>query len=75
MEKDSMLEILNDWNFWRKDLNTGKKREKYAVHEFFETKRYYYRSKKIRKIIFDEADGKRIDWKWHKKGRYIDRQL
>ena len=30
MERDLILEILNDWNFWRKELDTGKKRQEYV---------------------------------------------
>ena len=30
MERDLILEILNDWNFWRKELDAGKKRQEYV---------------------------------------------
>ncbi len=30
MEKSDILEILYDWNFWKKELCTGKKRENYT---------------------------------------------
>ncbi|MFN3527672.1 MAG: ATP-binding protein, partial [Candidatus Altarchaeaceae archaeon] len=29
MEKEKILEILNDWNFWKRDQDTGITREKY----------------------------------------------
>jgi predicted AAA+ superfamily ATPase len=29
MENEKIIEILNDWNFWKKDLNIGVYREKY----------------------------------------------
>lgn len=29
MKKEEILEILNDWNFWKKELNTGIKRDNY----------------------------------------------
>jgi len=29
MEKRNLLEILNDWNFWKKELDTGKERRAY----------------------------------------------
>ena len=29
MQKDSLLEILSDWNFWAKEIDTGYKREDY----------------------------------------------
>lgn len=29
MDKRELLEILGDWNFWRKDLETGRERTKY----------------------------------------------
>jgi hypothetical protein len=29
MEKLQILEILNDWNFWQKNLDTGIKRNEY----------------------------------------------
>jgi len=30
MGRDLILEILNDWNFWRKELDAGKKRQEYV---------------------------------------------
>lgn len=29
MKKETILEILNDWNFWQKELDTGKERSSY----------------------------------------------
>lgn len=29
MENEKIIETLNDWNFWKKDLNIGVYREKY----------------------------------------------
>ena len=29
MRKEELLEILQDWNFWRKELDTGKERRRY----------------------------------------------
>ena len=31
MRQDEIIEILNDWNFWRKELDTGKKRAHYIA--------------------------------------------
>ncbi|MBI4453912.1 ATP-binding protein [Candidatus Woesearchaeota archaeon] len=31
MNKTQLLEILEEWNFWKKELDTGKKRDKYLV--------------------------------------------
>ena len=30
MQKDALLEILSDWNFWAKEIDTGIKREEYV---------------------------------------------
>ncbi len=27
MDKNTIFEILNDWNLWKKDLETGKERK------------------------------------------------
>ncbi len=39
MENEKIIEILNDWNFWKKDLNIGVYREKYLerVNKLFKT--------------------------------------
>lgn len=31
MRQDEIIEILNDWNFWRKELDTGKERAHYIA--------------------------------------------
>ncbi|MEI7621882.1 MAG: AAA family ATPase, partial [Candidatus Moraniibacteriota bacterium] len=31
MEKNDLLGILNDWNFWEKDLNSGVSRDSYLT--------------------------------------------
>jgi hypothetical protein len=30
MEEEKLLEILNDWNFWNKEINTGIRRDVYV---------------------------------------------
>lgn len=39
MENEKIIEILNDWNFWKKDLNIGVYREKYLekIDKFLKT--------------------------------------
>ena len=39
MDKRELLEILHDWNFWKKELDTGKERRAYIEQclRFLET--------------------------------------
>ena len=39
MENSDILEIMNDWNFWKKELDTGRKRNGYTERclEFLKT--------------------------------------
>ena len=32
MDRSLALEILNDWNFWKKDIDTGRRRQSYINH-------------------------------------------
>lgn len=53
MNKEKIIEILNEWNFWKKDIDTGIKREKY-LNKIIE----YIKSDKIISIIGVRRSGK-----------------
>lgn len=53
MEKEKVVEILNDWNFWRKDLDAGILRETY-LNRLLE----FIKSEKIISIVGVRRSGK-----------------
>lgn len=66
MREDNILEIINDWNLWRKDIESGIKREAYLKKSIRVSSLQYGRDnnwdKKSRQILPDQANGKRIGY-------------
>lgn len=68
MEKEKILEILNDWNFCRKDINTGIKRERHiktlSDYEKNRTNNCNYWCSQGRKINYNKISKRSFERKY-----------